>query len=479
MGNITSLERMGHTNTSASLFGVMDDLAYRYDNGNKLLAVTDTGSITTGFKDGNTVGDDYSYDSNSNMTIDKNKGITDIDYNHLNMPTKITVNGNGQNGTIDMVYTADGTKLQKRTAQGGNTTTTDYNGNYVYENGSLKQITQPEGYIEPDGGSWQYVYRYTDIWGNTRLTYADDNNDGTIDPSNEIRREQNYYPGGLEHRGYNSMLSGVKNNLKTYQGQEFNEDLGIDFHEWRYRASYPDIMRFWQVDPLAEDYMYNSTFAFQENKLGLGTELEGLELDRQRGGMRDVMGGASRAFKESTNVRREMDLQGANGSEAASRAKQERQSEMSAAMGQSAEGMEEFGKGAAHSIGDGLDQGGDVVEKTAIGLAVFTEGASLVAVPIAEGAQTIGKSIKAAVKISDGDFKGAAQDIGEIFIMKAIGKLIGKAIDNTVKNGADTKYPVTDKDINMMETTLGTTGELMEEAGNRALEKSLEDENKQ
>ena len=31
------------------------------------------------------------------------------------------------------------------------------------------------------------------------------------------------------------------------------------------------------VDPLAEKYPYNSTYAFQENKLGLGRELEGLE----------------------------------------------------------------------------------------------------------------------------------------------------------------------------------------------------------
>lgn len=40
----------------------------------------------------------------------------------------------------------------------------------------------------------------------------------------------------------------------------------------------PAIGRFWQVDPLAEDYVYNSPYAFQENKMGMGIELEGLEL---------------------------------------------------------------------------------------------------------------------------------------------------------------------------------------------------------
>ena len=32
------------------------------------------------------------------------------------------------------------------------------------------------------------------------------------------------------------------------------------------------------IDPLAEDYTYNSPYAFQENKMGMGRELEGLEL---------------------------------------------------------------------------------------------------------------------------------------------------------------------------------------------------------
>jgi len=191
------------------------------------------------------------------------------------MPTKITVSSGSNIGSVDYVYSADGIKLRKVNNNG---TTTDYAGSFVYENGNLKQFDHAEGYVEPDGNGWQYVYRYADIWGNTRITYADDNNDGNIDASSEIRREQNYYPFGLEHKGYNNMSYGVKNNLKTYQGQEFTEDLGLNVHEWKFRMSDPAIGRFWQVDPLAEDYTYNSTYAFQENKMGMGRELEGLEL---------------------------------------------------------------------------------------------------------------------------------------------------------------------------------------------------------
>ncbi|MDE1208455.1 hypothetical protein LCI24_16810, partial [Tenacibaculum sp. LAR 2:5] len=274
-GNIITLNRNGWQNSSS--YADMDILSYEYhQNTNQLKNVNDTGNANYGFKDGSELATEYTYDANGNTLTDANKNVTSVEYNHLNMPTKITVTG-ANAGVLQYKYSADGVKLRKIKTQGGTSTTTDYNGNYVYENGDLKQITQPEGYIEPNGSSWQYVYRYTDFWGNTRLTYADDNGDGII-TSTEIRREQNYYPGGLEHVGYNGALRGVKNNLKTYQKQEFTEDLGLNTHEWRYRVSDPATLRFWQVDPLAEDYTYNSTYAFQENKLGMGIELEGLEL---------------------------------------------------------------------------------------------------------------------------------------------------------------------------------------------------------
>jgi hypothetical protein len=39
----------------------------------------------------------------------------------------------------------------------------------------------------------------------------------------------------------------------------------------------PQIGRFWQIDPLADKYVYNSTYAFSENKVTSHVELEGLE----------------------------------------------------------------------------------------------------------------------------------------------------------------------------------------------------------
>jgi len=50
-------------------------------------------------------------------------------------------------------------------------------------------------------------------------------------------------------------------------------------NSFKYRNYDYAIGRFMSVDSLAEKYPYNPTYAFQENKMGLGRELEGLELD--------------------------------------------------------------------------------------------------------------------------------------------------------------------------------------------------------
>ena len=235
--------------------------------------------------------------------------------------------------------------------------------------------------------------------GNTRITYSDDDNNGSIDASSEIRREQNYYPFGLEHKGYNTGMYGAKNNLKTYQKQEFTEDLGLNTHEWKYRVSDPATGRFWQIDPLAESYTYNSTYAFQENKLGIGIELEGLEVKRFKSGIRKVGKGVNRAYREATNVRREMNIQGVSGSQVSELAQQQRISQYSTAAGDVAQGATEAAKGGAKVAGESLEAVGDGV--TVVGFATAQPGI----IALGEGISTTGSLINAAVDLSDGKSK--------------------------------------------------------------------------
>ncbi|UOY08518.1 DUF6443 domain-containing protein [Muricauda sp. SCSIO 64092] len=275
-GNITELNRNGPTNPEATTFGAMDRLGYSYDAGNKLTKVLDIGNKTYGFKDGNTDGHDYWYDANGNMVRDLNKGIgtasvDGINYNHLNLPTSVVINNAQHNGTISYIYDATGVKLKKTVGS----TTTEYAGNYIYENNALQFFGHPEGYVMPNTSSgYDHVYQHKDHLGNVRLAY-------TEDPSNPgiptIIEENNYYPFGLEHKGYNNQINGVENNYMTYLGQEINKELGLNWLTFRYRNYMPEIGRFFGVDPISEEFFSISTYQFAHNNPIWKIELEGLE----------------------------------------------------------------------------------------------------------------------------------------------------------------------------------------------------------
>ncbi|UOY08884.1 DUF6443 domain-containing protein [Muricauda sp. SCSIO 64092] len=272
-GNIGKLKRLGWTVESPSLvlntgFGTMDELVYTYDSGNKLTKVLDNGNDTYGFTDSSADNQDYWYDGNGNMVRDLNKGIgtasvDGIGYNHLNLPEEVKFD-NSSTKKIIYIYDALGTKLKKMTNNNGSLTTTDYAGNYVYENGALQFFSHPEGYVSLENNGYRYVYQYRDHLGNIRLSYTDDpSNPGT--PT--IIEENNYYPFGLEHRGYNNVVSANANSTAEkfkYQGQELEESLGLDLYEFELRQYDPAIGRFTSIDPVTH-FDYSTYSAFDNN----------------------------------------------------------------------------------------------------------------------------------------------------------------------------------------------------------------------
>ncbi len=276
-GNITNLTRRGQTNIGATSFGVMDQLTYTYQaNSNKLTIVSDAGNDTFGFKDdqigtGTDISVDYTYDANGNMLKDLNKAMTsNILYNHLNLPIKVTF----ASGNISYIYDATGVKLRKIVSTG---TTTDYAGNYVYENGALQFFNTAEGYVEPNGGTgYNYVYQYKDHLGNIRLSYKDISTTST--PSLQIVEENNYYPFGLKHKGYNNNI--ISEHKFTYNGQEFNEDLGLNVSEMDFRQYDPALGRFSNPDRLAEYAPSLTPFRFAFNNPVYWSDPSGLyEID--------------------------------------------------------------------------------------------------------------------------------------------------------------------------------------------------------
>lgn len=272
-GNIQTLKRYQSYNNTAML---IDDLVYSSYKGNQLLNVTDNSSNNLGYPNG---GNTIAYDLNGNMINHVDKGISNISYNFLNLPNKVTFQqGASFSNDIIFSYRADGIKLKKAYSylnpRSGVVLTedTDYLDGFQYFGQSgfnnLQFFPTSEGYY--DYQKKRYVYNYSDIWGNIRLAYYNSNNIATID------KETNYYPFGLEYQGYNGTFTQLQSYTYGFQGQERQKETGWGSFKWR--NNIPELGRFFNVDPLAEKYTYNSPFAFQENKIGLGRELEGLEM---------------------------------------------------------------------------------------------------------------------------------------------------------------------------------------------------------
>jgi len=130
-------------------------------------------------------------------------------------------------------------------------------------------ITQP-GYV--------YIYLSNESPTPVEVYFDDFKVTHTKSP---IIQQDDYYPFGLTFNSYQRENS-VPNRIK-FQGQEHIDDLGLNWDSFKWRNHQPDIGRFFNVDPLADKYVYNSPYAFAENRVIDGRELEGLEWVNAKG----------------------------------------------------------------------------------------------------------------------------------------------------------------------------------------------------
>jgi len=137
---VTNLIRRGATGTAT--FGIIDNLSVSY-SGNQLVKAEDSGetvslSASMDFKDGAHSPAEYYYDTNGNLAKDLNKGISNIAYNSLNLPMTLVIVNSSGSATNIYVYSADGAKLKTVQQWNGGSKQTDYCGNMIYENDTLK-----------------------------------------------------------------------------------------------------------------------------------------------------------------------------------------------------------------------------------------------------------------------------------------------------------------------------------------------------
>jgi len=284
-GNIKFMNQKGYR--LGAPMGWIDQLKYNYYTGtNKLQNVVDasnnTQTIGGDFRSStaymNTLGTnktdaayDYAYDGNGNLVTDQNKDVGTLDngsgtllnqgivYNYLNLPQTITVNNN--KGTINYVYDAAGTKLQKITNETAGTvnyngttytgvqivTTTSYYDGFVYQSvsypnnatlnasplqhGDILQFAgHEEGRIRPLYNNlsnsslvtgYAFDYFLKDHLGNTRMVLTDEQATeptylATMEPANaateqklfaNLPQSQTTKPGGFDSQSGNQYVA--------------------------------------------------------------------------------------------------------------------------------------------------------------------------------------------------------------------------------------------------------------------------------
>ena len=246
-GNIKGLQRYGQLSSAA--YGMIDNLTLTL-NGNQLNRVDDavTASAYNGgfeFKNGANAADEYSYDANGNLTKDLNKGISGITYNFLNLPNVVTFS---DGSTITYTYGADGTKLRTVHKIGSTTTTTDYCGNVVYENGVQKLLLTEEGYVTLSDSKYHYYLK--DHQGNNRVVISQS---GTVEETNH------YYPFG----GAFASTSNVQ--PYKYNGKELDSKKGLNLYDYGARHYDAALGRFTTNDRFAEKYYSMSPYQYGAN----------------------------------------------------------------------------------------------------------------------------------------------------------------------------------------------------------------------
>ena len=293
--NITSLRRYGKTEKYSMFgseyyrYGLMDDLTITRD-GNQLKNVTDqceelTYAGAMDFKDGADTRVEYTWDANGNMTSDLNKGISEIKYNILNLPDKIT---HSDGHVTYITYAADGRKLNVTykidvtgtiigpiTPHGqpgepsGMTSligedvglngmgdgdgrpgidppvlhdvervimTRDYCGNYIYRNGAIERIMMGNGFLQDS----VYYVQIKDYQGNVRAV---------LDQNHNVVERNDYYPYGGLINASDSQLQPYK-----YSSKELDRENGLDLYDSEARWYDPILPQTTTQDPLAEKY---------------------------------------------------------------------------------------------------------------------------------------------------------------------------------------------------------------------------------
>lgn len=336
-GNILTYLRNGTTAGGTPL--AMDNLSYQYFKNadgsyrnNRLRMVRDvvpSGNYTEDIDDQlavvtNAADSNYVYDAVGNLITDKAEGITNIKWTVYGKIEEITKVKTGVTTTIKYTYDATGNRISKnvngvttwyvRDASGntmglytiGNTTLNNgritLSEQHVYGSSRLgifnrdKDLTlaAPAPITVGTLGNGNKIafergkkfFELTNHLGNVLVTVSDKKiavsaNNTTIDSYNaDVVTANDYYLFGMMMSGRNYNAPSAKDYRYGFNGKENDNDVKGEGNQQDYglRIYDPRLGRFLSVDPLSEEYPWNSTYSFAENIPIQYIDLDGAEI---------------------------------------------------------------------------------------------------------------------------------------------------------------------------------------------------------
>ncbi len=247
-GNMLRLTRMGLT--APGRYGEVDNVTATY-TGNQLHTLRDDAhevllEASMDVSSGTYSSGSFAYDANGNMTRDMSREITDMEYNALNLPCRVTFAGGSH---IDWLYSAAGQKLRQTviSVRGDTLSRRDYLGPYLFTDNEFDRYETAEGYITLDDVYHAYI---PDYQGNIVGVY----NTSSV----ALEQTTDYYPYGLPFADASNPTS----NRRKYGAKELTPDLGLNAYDFEARTLSPAFPMFSQPDLMAEKYYPLSPYLY-------------------------------------------------------------------------------------------------------------------------------------------------------------------------------------------------------------------------
>lgn len=212
------------------------------------------------------------YDACGRMIKDADNHISNIEYNNLHLPSRVSFSGTVAAPTplpYGMQYAADGRKLRTgRLApavielnmvsprsldiselEENFDAPTDYVGNLIYKNGILDKILIDGGYIS--AADTAYHFFVTDHLGSVRVV---------TDPAGTVEHEYHYYPYGTPLEEAAGAQASSDDNPFRWAGKHWDEIMNAYDFGARYYSTLD--ARWNTMDPLCEKYYSISPYAY-------------------------------------------------------------------------------------------------------------------------------------------------------------------------------------------------------------------------